>query len=319
MQIEALRHFVILANAGSFYQASKLSDLSVQGYAKMLDSLERNLGVKLAARSRSGIHLTRAGKIFLNYANCTLEDLEITIKEMQVASDEEAAGTKKPTIYLTHYGMQVSSYLGYLYEALSNYDFHEEDFNKVLARASAHNPHDVFCAEVFSESAFAEMERNHVVLEPIFQSRLGIAVSDEAPLAQSRTFCLQDLKDVSLSHYSQREWTRLIENTFGRLTLDNIRSDSTAVPILFDQIKSDTSRGFLLDSFGFYAVQHSQHYDASGLVFVPFDDDSATFSLGVLHRDDQTLPHRVQEFIKAQRDFTRSHAADYLEMFASFE
>ena len=68
MNLEGMRHFVAVAQAGSFYGAAKRLDVSAQGLNKAVSSLESELGVKLLERGRRGVQLTEEGAHFLDMA-----------------------------------------------------------------------------------------------------------------------------------------------------------------------------------------------------------------------------------------------------------
>ena len=57
-----LKAYEAIARAGSLTGAAHHSDMSIATLSRRLDSLERNVGIKLAIRSSSGIELTQNGR-----------------------------------------------------------------------------------------------------------------------------------------------------------------------------------------------------------------------------------------------------------------
>ena len=82
MQVQTLRYFTELANAGSFYAASKNLFISQQGLNKSITQLESELGVKLIERSRRGVRLTRSGEIVLARAERIVSEYDQLADEL---------------------------------------------------------------------------------------------------------------------------------------------------------------------------------------------------------------------------------------------
>jgi DNA-binding transcriptional LysR family regulator len=64
-KLRALQYFVAAAEEGSFSAAARRFDVSVPAVAKLVSSLERDLGVKLLDRSTQGLALTVRGAQYL--------------------------------------------------------------------------------------------------------------------------------------------------------------------------------------------------------------------------------------------------------------
>ena len=71
MNLDTMRYFKELAEAGTFYGAAKRLFMSQQGLNKAVTALEDELDVKLIERGRRGITLTPEGQHFLAFANQT--------------------------------------------------------------------------------------------------------------------------------------------------------------------------------------------------------------------------------------------------------
>ena len=77
MQIETLRYFVNLVDAGSFYSAARMSYISQQGLNKSITSLEAEIGATLVERSGRGIRPTALGEAFYAQAQRVLREYEL--------------------------------------------------------------------------------------------------------------------------------------------------------------------------------------------------------------------------------------------------
>lgn len=83
MDLEAVRTFAAVANAGQFQEAA--ADLSVtqQAVSKRIAALERGLGVRLFTRSARGVTLTIDGQAFLAHARALLAAEERAIASVR--------------------------------------------------------------------------------------------------------------------------------------------------------------------------------------------------------------------------------------------
>ncbi|MBW8485772.1 LysR family transcriptional regulator [Actinomadura parmotrematis] len=76
MQIDAVRTFAAIADASSFQDAADDLEISQQAVSKRVAGLERDLGVRLFARTARGAQLTADGLAFLPHARALLRAAE---------------------------------------------------------------------------------------------------------------------------------------------------------------------------------------------------------------------------------------------------
>ena len=76
MDIQALRTFVAVAEAGQFQAAADELRISQQAVSKRIVGLEKNLGVALLVRTSRGSRLSLDGQVFLPHARKVLAALE---------------------------------------------------------------------------------------------------------------------------------------------------------------------------------------------------------------------------------------------------
>jgi DNA-binding transcriptional LysR family regulator len=84
MDLEAVRTFVAVANAGQFQQAAAELTVTQQAVSKRVAALEKSLGVRLFTRSARGAALTIDGQAFLPHARALL------------AAEERAVASVRP-------------------------------------------------------------------------------------------------------------------------------------------------------------------------------------------------------------------------------
>ncbi|MBJ7440306.1 MAG: LysR family transcriptional regulator [Sphingopyxis sp.] len=87
-----MRVFVIVAEAGSFSAAARRLLMTPSTISKLVDRLEKRLGVRLVERSTRSLLLTSEGHIYFQRARAMLADMESLEQEL-AAGSAEAAGT----------------------------------------------------------------------------------------------------------------------------------------------------------------------------------------------------------------------------------
>ncbi|HWG25984.1 LysR family transcriptional regulator [Actinospica sp.] len=83
MDLEAVRTFVAVANAGQFQEAAAELTITQQAVSKRVAALERSLGVRLFTRSARGASLTIDGQAFLPHARALLAAEERAIASVR--------------------------------------------------------------------------------------------------------------------------------------------------------------------------------------------------------------------------------------------
>ena len=73
MELNHIKEFIVLAKTENYSDAAEKSFISQSSLSKHIQSLERELGVRLFDRTRRSVKLNDAGKIFLRYASQIVE------------------------------------------------------------------------------------------------------------------------------------------------------------------------------------------------------------------------------------------------------
>ena len=74
-KLRSLKYFIAAADSGSFSQAARRLEVTIPAVAKLVNALERDLGVALFERSPQGLALTAHGEAYLDQCRPAVEQL----------------------------------------------------------------------------------------------------------------------------------------------------------------------------------------------------------------------------------------------------
>lgn len=105
IELWQLRTFAAVAEMLNFTKASEKLYLTQSAVSHQIKALEEELGVPLFIRARSGVHLTDAGKVALEYARRILNEAEemrekVTGREKALAGRVRVAAATQALVYL---------------------------------------------------------------------------------------------------------------------------------------------------------------------------------------------------------------------------
>ena len=199
MTLNQILYFQKVARLENYHYAAEELYVSQPSLSRSMASLESELGVALFEKKGRGVNLTKAGKLFLEYAERILEDCKIATDKMQELATD---------------GGRID--IGYVFPLAGHYIPHM--VKQFLNRKE--NQNVVFSFLQNHTSAIADkvksgeldvgfggcQDRDDMEYFPVVNQEMVIITPEEHPLAGSEHLPLAVLEQYPLIGYEQASW-----------------------------------------------------------------------------------------------------------------
>ena len=205
VRVEDLRYLLRVVDMGSINQAADASYITQQGLSRIINSLEKEIGVKLFHRSNNRIVLTAAGEIAVSWAReldaiyqRMLSDISRCSHQMDgthpidchIYTSRLISSTILPrilsTLNLQHPGAHLD-----VVELLPPEIADEVEYTgNCIAITSLYEMH---------EAQSIQLSNGNLVFEKFFQDELMLSVSEHSPLASREIISARELATIPLS------------------------------------------------------------------------------------------------------------------------
>jgi len=242
MELRHLRYFVAAAEQENVSRAAQKLHVSQPGISRQIHDLEEELGFPLFERSAKALHLTEAGKKFLDEARAVLQRAEEAV--------ENARAVARETSGEIHVGYAPSLTIQILPRALRAF---QAKFPK--ARVALH---DLSTEEMLAGLRAEKLDVSLMVHPPPKMLRglqfkelarypVCAALAPKHPLAKSKTVSLEQLAKEPLIAYSRKEYPEyhdMLDGLFGNGRKVRIAEEHDGVTSIIAAVES--GRGFAL-------------------------------------------------------------------------
>ena len=246
MNIDQMKYFIRIVDAGSLNKAANGLYISRQRLRASLNSIENELGVRLLERTNRGVQPTPDGKTFYRMARNILSEYEQTV----------ASFHKDPSTERTMVAVAISvGYSGVAFSmAINNYMLEHHDIS-VMAR----DPYDA----IFEISTGAldigfvvvhrgtEIESDSIVVTKRYTERSHVLLPANHPLASRKSLSLKEVTNYPIVLF-QPPWIMEKGVHYQRIMETNPRADIALVAVdvgaLNSAISSGVGIGFVPDT-----------------------------------------------------------------------
>ncbi|MCI9130110.1 MAG: LysR family transcriptional regulator [Eggerthellaceae bacterium] len=282
MQIDSLRYFVELAEASSFYAAAERVHISHQGLNKAITALERELGVKLIDRGRSGIRLTQHGELLLSHANAILDEYRLLVDDMLKDTVGTPDAAKQLIVHSTYYPLQVAAGIngGELIQMHSIAD--EMPISALLDAAESSSGEELYIADMHPYHSDLYAQHSDLAFETVLRTRYGFVVREDSPFASKEVLHRDAVANRPVAVNSQHDMASYTRWLFREMPLKAVRLKATGPRMLLEFAQGSPDRLAAFDSFGFSIAETDPYMPTDGLVFVPVSTPESICEVGAV-------------------------------------
>ena len=297
MNLRSLRIFRRVVTTGSLAQASQDLNISPSAASRLLSLLESELKLNLFSRTKRRLELTEEGDRFYRQTEHILrglDEMELIAAEIRAQSSELlslvtaaplAMGLISPSLVL----MQQRDNA---FDCVINVETRFDLESKVAARA-----YNVGVISLPIENGILDL-----TIEPFLETRLGVLMRTDHPLAQQADIALEDLARHPIVALTKgQRWRERLDNIFSASDLaPEIHVETTSTPVV---------KNLVHDGAGVTVVDCicGRISDHEPLVLKPLAIET-WITYATIHPDGPR-PAQSERFIDAMRDFIRSEMA----------
>jgi len=313
MQIDSMRYFIELSEAGSFYSAAKRTHMSQQGLNKSISSLESELGVKLIERSPRGIRLTSRGERFLIHARLITKAFDKMLDDVYAIDSPALFGEARATVYATYYPVQISGFLFGQRRLVERTNLIETPFKQLIEKVVGSDGSELFLVDLYPKALARLTSRPELAFEPILCSRLGVVWSEGSPFDGTAAVHREQLSGVPLAANLQRDMAKLLDDVFEGFPSLKIAYGAANPRMTLEYARASRDMVATFDSFGFSATQKSQSPMVEGLSFAPFSTPKSQCFVGFLYPKAAKPSPKGRRIIEAVRENLLEGYPDYFK------
>lgn len=316
VNVEVLRYFVELANAGSFYGAAKGLFMSQQGLNKAISTLEDELRVKLVERTRRGVKLTAEGERFLAFAQRVSEEYIDYLGNLYADGAKLDRIPDDPmTLHVTYYASQITAASQDHVSLLSDSVYSEEPFEKIMHRIRASDGSDLNFVDLHANTAAKILSDPTLAFNPVIATRIGVVCREDSPLAKLGSVRRRDVCDLPCAVNAHREMAQVLDWLFRDKGLSDVRMNSSSPRMLLRYVKASEGAVAVYDSFGFYLAGLDESRPTEGLRFVGLSTPEALCFIGFLSLKHVRPKPRVLLAEKVLSRYVESAYEDYFRQY----
>lgn len=300
MQIDALRHFITLAESGSFYGAADKTYLSPQGLNKEITGIESELGMKLLERrGRHGVRLTKRGEVLLASARTIVGEYDAMFDALTETPPLEAHDSDKIVVTTTFYTSQMLLGTPQVQAIVSNATLRELGFAKLLEAVLESTGDELFLVDIYPNSNVSAEAAEQLEFEPVLETQLGLLWSENGPAVFPETVHREEVTGLPMALSSDRSVARWVDWVFREHPLENVALRTTTSQNMMRFVQQGRFSTF--DSYGFHLSELDARVDTRGLRFSPFATSEATARIGFLRNRRAHPSGRAKTYANALR------------------
>lgn len=204
MTLTQLKYAVCAAGESSFNDASKKLYISQPSLSNAIGTLEKEVGIEIFNKSKTGISLTTEGEEFIGYARQVLEQYELL--DAKYISRKEAK--QKFSISMQHYAFAVNALIETINQyGMDTYEFevYEDTTHTVIENVKNRKSElGILYLNDFNEKVLRKMLTEYSLeFHPLFDCGLYVYMWKNHPLAKNEVIAIDELLEYPCLSFNQ--------------------------------------------------------------------------------------------------------------------
>ena len=297
MTLNQLKYFQAIARSENYRAAAEELYISQPSLSRSIDSLEDELGVQLFEKTGRGVTITKAGRLFLEYADRILEECaiaEFKMKELSSAGGRIDIGYVFPlaNYYIPH---MVRTFLDQPGNEHIKFGFTQNRTSSILKEVRKGIIDVGFCA--FSENE-EELE-----FYPILMQEMVIITPKDHPLESQGSVSVKELENYPVIGYDRK-------SGLGGYTNRLYRNLGIKPDILCECADENAIQALVREDFGIALVAKVDVLNEDEISIHSLSDADLTHLVNMVWlRNHYQMPaiRKFIDFMKSTADIHRDH------------
>lgn len=193
MRIEQLGHFVVLAEELNYLAAAERLYISQPSLSKSIQTMERELGVRLFNRRTRSVSLTETGAVFLEYAKNICREYQAAQEQIQAKKLVHIVAEVMPLTFQEEIADMLAEFS----------QSHPEIRMRIMERENQETLSRLKRGEIDIAILRYEGEDEYLRAIPVVSNKIILAVARNHPLAQRDTVELSEARDETFVTFSK--------------------------------------------------------------------------------------------------------------------
>ena len=291
MRIADLEYLVELERCGSISKTAREGFISQQGLSRVIDSMEKELGTQLFIRSRSGVHLTEAGKAFVEHAKCAVESYHHGLEALEEKKAHRLIG------YPQYFDVVLYSHR-FIRRMMSRVRFdgrvsYREKRLKRIEAELAEGSNDVLYLADWIDGTICDKDsvRSSYEVVKMFRSPFGIVTAGMEP---SPSITIAELAKRPLASFGGEDYNKTMSALLGSDIIDNAVISLPSRQAISSALADVEGSCYTVDRF---SVTLRGLID-SNTAFYPIKPPTY-LNIGFVYRKDSPKSQRYRDYIDA--------------------
>ena len=204
MTLKQLHYAVTVSETGNITEAARKLYIAQPSLTSAIQELEKEYGITIFLRKKTGIEITKEGDEFLGYARQVLEQANLINERYNGIQ----TGKMRFCVSSQHYSFAVEAFVKLLKQyGGDKYEFHmreTETYDIINDVATLRSELGILYLNKFNETVILKtLKDNNLSFTPLFKAKPHVFIGKDSPLASKKSISLKDLKPYPRLSYEQ--------------------------------------------------------------------------------------------------------------------